>query len=461
MTVPAARFSGWKTSRYTRALDLDNGAALLYNGLTGAALELTPGQHDRLKRLMAPVNAHWRAEHAEDPLFEHLTMGGFVVREDLDELAQLQEEYERERQRSQFLLTIFPTFSCNFGCDYCFVGKKSGFMNEARREKLIDFAEAWLDRSQPPSMSVDWMGGEPLMALPAIESLSRSFMALCRAREIPYAAQVITNGSTLSAETASRLMDCGVNRLQVTLDGPREIHNQRRGYKHGKGSSFDDICEGLEHAVGRFQIRLRINVDEENIDAAFSLLDLFEARGWLGPERNFYPYLARITPFTEACANAVDTACSQTRFHETNYRWMTRLQELGVPVAGQGLYFFPDRKVYNCGAVGANGFVITPTGEVHKCGLTVDDSSEAAGVLGESLDQDGPNLAKWRDYSPFDNAGCRQCAYLPSCLGGCPRNHLDNRELEKTENCRFHQQFEDEILIRHTRLIHQSQKPTD
>jgi hypothetical protein len=48
---------------------------------------------------------------------------------------------------------------------------------------------------------------------------------------------------------------------------------------------------------------------------------------------------------------------------------MKRLHEYGVPVAFQALYQFPEPKLYNCGAIGNNGFIFNPNGEIHKCGL--------------------------------------------------------------------------------------------
>jgi radical SAM protein with 4Fe4S-binding SPASM domain len=123
-------------------------------------------------------------------------------------------------------------------------------------------------------------------------------------------------------------------------------------------------------------------------------------------------------------------------------------------VAGSfvGLYQFPEPKLYNCGAIGTNGFIFNPNGEIHKCGLAVDDSSEAIGQLGEELDSSHPNAVKWCNWSPLDNPVCRGCEFLPSCLGGCPRNQMQMREVQKKENCQYYQQHENRILATHLEL---------
>jgi uncharacterized protein len=198
-------------------------------------------------------------------------------------------------------------------------------------------------------------------------------------------------------------------------------------------------------------------VDNRNLHSVWPLLDLFSDKGWLGPDTQFFPYLARISPFTEACSSMSNFVCSMDDFYQVQFRWMEQLEQHGVPVSGQGLYQFPEPKTYNCGAVGSNGFVFTPEGEIHKCGLAVDNSREAVGRVGKPLDSNNPNSLKWQQYSPFRNPVCRSCEFLPTCLGGCPRNQIEMREIQKKENCAYHKQFENQVLLFH--LGHRSKTP--
>src|SRR5215210_5325129 len=115
----------WKASHYTHLIDLEGSGGVVYNGFTGAIVKLSAGAFARCGEIIrgAPAAQALPEEYEADPLFEHLAAGGFVVEEGFDELGAIEEQYQRERQRSQFLLTILPTFGCNLGCDYCFVGK--------------------------------------------------------------------------------------------------------------------------------------------------------------------------------------------------------------------------------------------------------------------------------------------------------------------------------------------------
>lgn len=444
----------FKASKYTHAVELQAGRGVLYNGRTGALIELSQGIFERTRVLFEGVRrgARIARREVEHDFLPHLIAGGFILDETFDELAAIEEQYQRERRESQFLVTILPTFGCNLGCEYCFVGKKTGFLSPDAQDRILCSVRDHLAKRQVPSMAVDWFGGEPLLALPVIRRISDEFQRLCAERGIPYHAQVITNGTVITEEAVEAMSHCGVDRLQVTLDGMQPVNDERRPAKSRKGSPFEQTLEGLERVVGKFLVRLRINVDRRNVDQVWPLLELFDQRGWIGEEQRFFPYLARISPFTDACAGVSADVLSVEAFEDLNLRWIEALDQRGVPVVFERLYGFPEPKLYNCGAVGTNGFVFNPAGEIHKCGLTVDDSSEAVGRIGSSL-LDANNAAhKWQSFSPTANPVCRTCEFLPSCLGGCPRNQIENREVQKKENCTYYQQFENKILATHLKL---------
>src|SRR5688572_2500227 len=161
----------WKASHYTHLIPLSSGDGVVYNGLSGALVKLSSGAFARCGEILSssPHGETLNASVERDGLFAHLIAGSFVVDKDFDELAFIEDQYNRERNRSQFLLTILPTFGCNLGCDYCFVGKKKGAMDRERQDQIIEFVTQRFATQKFPSMSVDWFGGEPLLALPAIE----------------------------------------------------------------------------------------------------------------------------------------------------------------------------------------------------------------------------------------------------------------------------------------------------
>lgn len=437
----------WKVSRYTRLLPLSQGRGLLYNGASGAIVELSPEGVRGVRRVFERLGSGDMPSR-RNALFEDLTAGEFVVRQDVDELGLLKRRYEDERKKSQFLFTILPTFACNLACGYCFVGKKSGGMSREVQDGIVAFAADRMAKHRA-DMHVDWFGGEPLLSLDIIERLSDAFQTLCKRHRVKYRAQVISNGTVVTDRTVQVLKDAAVDRVQISIDGPASVHDARRPYKVGVRSSFDTIMENLERLVGLFMIRLRVNVDARNLDQVWTLLDSFEDRGWIAPDTEFFPYLARVSAFTDACAGMSPLMCSMDDFYRAQFKWLERLERRGVAVSHHGLYELPEPKLYNCGAVGSNGFVFTPNGEIHKCGLEVDASGRAIGRIGEMLDPTNANALRFGNYSPFEREMCNECEFLPSCLGGCPRDHMEGHDQNIKDNCAYHKRFENQLLLFH------------
>jgi uncharacterized protein len=57
------------------------------------------------------------------------------------------------------------------------------------------------------------------------------------------------------------MIDLGIRVLQITIDGPQKIHDQRRILKNKASGTFEKIVENILHAPAELQIMLRVNVD--------------------------------------------------------------------------------------------------------------------------------------------------------------------------------------------------------
>jgi uncharacterized protein len=84
-----------------------------------------------------------------------------------------------------------------------------------------------------------WYGGEPLLAIDTIDYLTQEFLKLC-GDKVKYTAAMVTNGYNLNKDNVNRLKKLKVKRVQITIDGPKIIHDERRKLSNGKGS-FDKI----------------------------------------------------------------------------------------------------------------------------------------------------------------------------------------------------------------------------
>ena len=173
---------------------------------------------------------------------------GILVPETWDELSLLETRRARAHDPNvgSMSLTICPTVNCNFRCTYCYQHHVGRLMSADVQDRLI----AFLNRQQPvvSSLFVTWFGGEPLLGFDVIQQLTPRLRALVP--DAAYSAHIITNGSLLTRDISTRLVDLGVESAQVTLDGPRTRHKERRPLARGQ-STFDRILEHLREADPR------------------------------------------------------------------------------------------------------------------------------------------------------------------------------------------------------------------
>ncbi|MCU0287069.1 MAG: radical SAM protein [Acidobacteria bacterium] len=221
----------------------------------------------------------------DETIRQELVRGGFICEDDLDEFSTIIIRKNMQQYNSTILgLVIAPTLACNLGCIYCFESPSQGIMNDKVMEALITFVKKHID-SGIKRLAVTWYGGEPLLGIDVIEKLSEKFIALCEENKINYSAFIITNGTLYTKDTAEKLKNLKVNGAQITLDGDKAIHDQRRPFKNGNGT-FDQILKNIRETADILPIGIRVNVDKTNIDQTFSF---FEKRANVWDERDLMP----------------------------------------------------------------------------------------------------------------------------------------------------------------------------
>jgi len=150
-----------------------------------------------------------------------------------------------------FHLLAKPTGAvCNLDCSYCFFLSKEMLYPGSRfrmaDEMLEQYVRQLIDaHAGLPVVSFAWQGGEP--TLMGVEFFRRSVELagrhLAPGQRAEYSIQ--TNGTLLDAEWAEFFKQHDFL-VGISIDGPREIHDEFRVNKGGRGS-FDQVMAGLEH----------------------------------------------------------------------------------------------------------------------------------------------------------------------------------------------------------------------
>jgi uncharacterized protein len=410
-----------KLSRYNFLTPSDDGRMVAYNAVSSGMVLLDA---DTLREYQT-IAAGGDPESVRPKTVTDLREGHFLIPENLDEIQELKVTNARARFGGTAAgLTIVPTLSCNFGCSYCYepLTTASGrrpphrILDESLDDAILNLATALV--TTDGSFHVTWYGGEPLLALRRIETLSRKLMGRCDERKVRYAAGMVTNGYLLTPEVVQRLLDVKVNFLQLTMDGPRAVHDQRRPLAGG-GPTYDVILANLLAIADSVPIgiSLRINADVRNKDSVSELLHELRAHG-LHARKRLHVNIAMVHALTPSCQDAV-FCMPLAEFSQLEAGFYRTALDLGFQVAR---YPMPLPGV--CGAISVKSLLITPDGEVHKCWSTVGQSDLAVGRLspdGYTPDRGAEN--RWLSYSPFHEQ-CLDCDILPLCMGGCPYRQL-------------------------------------
>ena len=342
-------------------------------------------------------------------------------------------------------ITILTTLQCNFACDYCFQGDHGDYNKSAEKmsletaQKVALWVERELNRVRPEHLTLMFFGGEPLLNLPVMYYLAERLHRSARELGVEQRISIITNGLLLSREIVDRLLPFGLKGVKITLDGDREMHNRMRPLRGGQGT-FDRIVENLRAVADRVGIAIGGNFDEQSADSYPALLDFLKEQEFADKlvKVNFKPIVRApeskpgpkgmlplipvsangtpLKPLNGTCMTGAGAggASGCDSCSTLDDKWITLREETkrrgfntpdGVPKGPCHVHLQhahtvgPDGSLYAC--PGATGEKSLSTGHI-------DDRSEP---WRESARERFLRLSPWKE--------CGDCAFIPTCAGGC------------------------------------------
>ena len=202
----------------------------------------------------------------------------YLVRKNLDETTRyinlIKTIRTIENQKKGYTsYTILPTTACNARCTYCF---EEGIQYETMSDETIEQTIRYINatREKDASIRFRWFGGEPLLAIKAIDRISSAM----KEADVSYSAEMVTNGSLMTEEMAQKAKDeWHLTFVQITLDGREEEYCRRKRYVSFKGSPYRAALDGI-HALSnqKIPVSIRLNIDEDNIEEMMALTEELE-----------------------------------------------------------------------------------------------------------------------------------------------------------------------------------------
>ena len=432
-----------KPSRYNKFFEIGNGMILAYNTLSGAMAHLTIDQYKKVQDVLARCSNLQGGADESDAYLTFLLESRFLIDDDVDELDILKTRWLLGTLTQDKLgVTIMPTLNCNFRCIYCYVDHRSKKMSRDVRENLIDWARFQMRHRR--RLEVGWFGGEPLLCLDIIRELTPRFRQICRERECEYRAEMASNGYLLTKDVSRELKELGVTQIQVALDGPARIHDRRRPLAGG-GPTFGVIISNLIDLVDEGGIRLSVRptVDNGTVEGVYELIDILVEVG-IHDKIIFNPQDVHASPVNDL-SSLGGCAPSIAEFAEIRADILIYASQRGLKIDA------PPIRCQACPSHNINSFLVTPDGELYKCGSFL-RPEDCIGYLDPGHPDkayiDSTNHWKWVGHDLFEDEQCRDCDVLPLCMGGC----MAKRDLisEKDSHCSYYRyNLEKELVGRY------------
>jgi len=417
------------TSKYNHSFGLAEGSSVLYNTLSGAIdVSDTPDL----------LSGYAFQDDGSRDLREYLLARGYLFQSADDEAS----EFERvHRSYCDFVETTRPlifylvvTYNCNLKCSYCFQKPVKDKKGTFRLEDVEPAFEAMRSiRSLFPGTRtkpvVALFGGEPLLRanLPLITHIAERI-----AGEGFLFGPIISNGVDLDAflPLFARIRPSGI---QVTLDGPREVHDTRR-IDHAGGGTFDVIVRNVDRALDLgLKLGIRTNLDYQNIDALGDLVAFAEKRGWVGSKQ----VELNLSPVHDRSCGSLE----QGGFHgEMLSRVLAMMQEVpplrhwhldGWTVVNYFRRLLDEDRVvlprfHHCEAAIGKSFHLDMCGKFYTCIEACGMEEYASGEYLPRL-RFYPLYEQLRSRSVVNIERCQTCNIALLCGGGCALQSIYDR----------------------------------
>jgi len=352
---------------------------------------------------------------------------GFLIDDEMDERRMYKVLFEKSKyDRSTTVFTVLPTYSCNFGCVYCYEGRGetiSQTMDEKMVERTIKFGKSLIENTK--AFQLMFYGGEPFLYPDIALKILKGLKEEADKNNVKFSAGATTNSSLLTKGLLNELVNNGMNYLEVSLAGSKEFHDKKRPYKDGKGS-YDRIMDSLVMIkdVNAIRLMLRVNVDKENLPHMEELFVDLKKRGINNCSLNFEK-ISGGRGCLESCSSLLIESFKE--WEEAHKELLELAAKYSFNAVAIDATMMQKPPVF-CPHLRERAYVIDPYGDVYHCDNSVGVKERKIGELNEEgeLIHLTCHYYDWMSRDPLLMEECGKCRVLPLCGGGCAAAALNS-----------------------------------
>ena len=427
-------------------LEKEEGKYMLIHGYTGA-IDIVDSE---LKEYLMKTKIIQKDSFIySDLIFSKLIERGYLTTKSKEEENIYVKKVATTLQKRNKLLkktfTLVVTYNCNFKCPYCFekeIMKQNNKNNDFVISKkmvnnFFDAINKIESNTKLQNKSITLFGGEPLLR----ENKEIIEYIIDKGSQKGFTFTATSNGYDLDAYT-NLLKKGGIEGVQITIDGTKNIHNLRRIHQTDE-DSFSKIMNNIKLALDKgIAIKIRVNVDSQNINELKALCLLFRNNG-------FYSY-KKFSTYAEYISGEINF--NPKTYEEQNINKITHKDFFDIINSeninieyNQQLYL----KLYDsikknqpltlsstyCSAHDSS-YIFDPFGYIYSCLEVVGNKEESIGEYGNAVIWN-TKKNKWFDRNISNITSCSSCKYSLLCGGGCFAKALINNKDSYCNNFPF------------------------
>lgn len=380
----------------------------------------TPGVFEGLKEAFKGV---YEEEDLKDALSDiiELTEHGRLFTKD---------EYEclvsdvKKRKTVVKALCLHIAHDCNLACKYCFAEEgeyhgRRALMSFEVGKKALDFLIC--NSGNRRNLEVDFFGGEPLMNWQVVKDLVAYGREQEKLHDKHFRFTVTTNGVLLNDEI-QEFVNREMDNVVLSLDGRKEINDNMRPFRNGKGS-YDLIVPKFQKlAKSRDQERyyVRGTFTRNNLDFSEDVLH-FADLGFkqmsiepvVGPETDPYAIRKEDLPVIMEEYDKLAKIMVEREKEGKGFNFFHFMIDLeGGPCVA--------KRLSGCGS-GTEYLAVTPWGDLYPCHQFVGQEEFLMGNVDEGIKK--PQIADdFRECNVYSKEKCKSCFAKFYCSGGCMAN---------------------------------------
>ena len=255
----------------------------IFNLNNGSLIELDNSTLDKIKLLINNNNVDVLNENEKEVLIDNQ----FLVSKDFDEKQEQINHFtynisKYNNNKDSLKIDFALTNKCNFNCPYCFecnnLSRKleADYLSLVNTGKNLYYYIKKLLQKGIKNVEIVFYGGEPTLEKDFVVDYIKSIDLLCNEYDADFRYVFITNGFLFTEDFSNRLLNSKCKFIQITIDGEKEFHNQRRT-NLAKINTFDKIIENVNQLLkNNFYVVIRLNIDKSNFESVLKFVDGLE-----------------------------------------------------------------------------------------------------------------------------------------------------------------------------------------